>query len=126
MNTRKIADPATEASLRYLYRRLQDAVGADYDIVQTLENMLMVFSLSAISPQHKSALLAANALRNAIAHRRGYIDEKAVRQAPALAPLLGTTCVVNRAEYLKYHEAISAALVTLLGSITSSPYVVRT
>jgi hypothetical protein len=122
----KIANPATEESLRYLYRKLQDAVAVDYDIAQTLENMLGVFSLSVISPQHKSALLAANALRNAIAHRRGYIDEKAVRQAPALAPLLGTICVVTRAEYLKYHEGISAALVTLLGSITSSRYVAKT
>jgi len=123
VSTAKIANPVTEHSLRYLYRNLQDAVGVDYDSVQTAENMLHVFRLTAIPPRHKSTLLSANSIRNAIAHRGGYIDEKAVRQAPALASLLGTTCVVTRADYLKYHEAISAALIALLGSITSSRYV---
>lgn len=115
----------TEEELRSLYRKIEDAVRVKHDVVQTQENVLNLFGLSADCPEHKDALLSANALRNAIVHRGGFIDEKAVRQAPALSLLLGTKCILRSTEFLKYHQAVSACLVALIGSIVISPYMVR-
>jgi hypothetical protein len=119
-----LAEPAEE-DLRSLYRKIEDAVRVKYDAVQTQENVLNLFGLSADCPEHKEALLSANALRNAIIHRGGVIDDKAIRQASALSPLLGTKCIIRCTDFLRYHQAIGACLVALIGSIVASPYMVR-
>lgn len=121
----KLSVVPTEEERRSFYRKIEDAVRVKHDVVQTQENVLNLLGLSANCPEHKAALLSANALRNAIVHRGGLIDERAVHQAPALSPLLGTKCIIRSTEFLKYHQAVSACLVALIGSIVASPYVVR-
>lgn len=125
VNSDRMTSTPADGDLRILYRKIEDAVRVKYDVVQTQENILNLFGLSAGCLEHKSALLSANALRNAIVHRGGIIDDKSVRQAPALASLIGTTCIITCTEFLKYHEAVSACLVALVGSVVASPYVVR-
>lgn len=124
-DSNKLSSPLAEEDLRILYRKIEDVVRVKHDVVQTQENVLNIFGLSAACPGHKDALLSANALRNAIVHRGGIIDDKAVRQAPALAPQLGAKCIIKCADFLRYHEAVSACLVALVGSVVASPYVVR-
>jgi len=121
----KFGSQPTEDDLRTLYRKIEDAVRVKHDVVQTQENVLNLFGLSAACPDHKDDLLSANALRNAIVHRGGVIDDKAVRQAPALAPQAGTQCLIKCADFLRYHKAVSASLVSLVGSIVASRYVAR-
>ncbi|PTQ85296.1 hypothetical protein [Nitrosomonas ureae] len=70
----KLSLPLEEENLRTLYRKIEDFVRVKYDVVQTQENVLNLFGLSAACPEHKDALLSANALRNVIVHRRGLID----------------------------------------------------
>jgi len=125
VNVNKLLVMPAEEELRSLYRRIEDAVRVKHDVIQTQENVLNLFGLSVACPEHKDVLLSANALRNAIVHRGGVIDERAVRQAPILSSLLGTKCVIRCTEFLKYHQAVSACLVALIGSIVASPYVVR-
>ena len=125
VNSNKVASSATEEDLRALYRKIEEHVRVKQDVVQTYEKVLRLFGLSAACPEHTDALLSANALRNVIVHRGGIIDERAVRQAQALAPRLGTKCMIKRDDFLMYHQAVSAWLIALMQSVVASPYVAR-
>lgn len=107
-----------------LFRKAEDAVRVKHDVVQTQENLLQLFGLSAACPGQKDTLLMANSLRNALVHRGGIIDAKAVRQAPMLSPLIGKKCSISRELYMKCHKAVSECLVALVRSICNSKYVV--
>ena len=116
--------PEDDTELRKLYRKAEDAVRVKYDVVQTQENLLQLFGLTACCPEKKDTLLLANSVRNALVHRGGVIDAKAAQQAPALSPMLGQKIRVTRELYLTCYESVSQLLVALIGSITSSKYVV--
>lgn len=117
--------PASEDDdgLRKLFRKAEDAVRVKYDVVQTQENLLQIFGLTASCPEHKEMLLSVNSIRNVLVHRGGIIDAKAVQQASILAPVLGKKFRVTQELYLQCHEAVSQTLVVLIRSITSSKYV---
>lgn len=125
IDPKRLSSPLSEEDLRTLYSKTENVVRVRHDVVQTQENVLNLFGLSAACPEHKDALLSANALRNAIVHRGGIIDDKAVRQAPDLASQLGTKCIISCADFLRYHQAVSACLVSLIRSVVASPYLVR-
>lgn len=116
--------PADDEELRKLYRKAEDKVRVKHDVVDTQENLLQLFGLTASCPGRKDTLLSANSIRNALVHRSGFIDTKAVQQAPMLSSMLGQKIRVTRDLYLQCHEAVSQTLVMLIGSIASSKYMV--
>lgn len=121
-----IRDPSsssvTEEEIRNVYRRLERQKAIKGNVVETYEAVLGFFGLSAACPAHSATLLEANALRNCIVHRGGFIDQKAASQVPILQPHVGIKYVVSNADFMRYHEAVSAWIVALAGSVCASPY----
>jgi len=91
------------------------------------ERLLSFFGLgAALDPALDAQLADINAIRNCLMHRRGIIDERAVREAPSLAAHLHKPIVIKRADYLRHHQAVSTYTVALMGRITVSPFAVTT
>jgi hypothetical protein len=89
------------------------------------ERLLSFFGLgAALDPALDAQLADINAIRNCLMHRRGIIDERAVREAPSLAA--HKPIVIKRADYLRHHQAVSTYTVALMGRITVSPFAVTT
>lgn len=111
-----------EEEFRRVYRRLESQRTVEDNIVDTYEALLGLFGLSAAAKLHSATLIEVNALRNCIMHRGGIIDQKAANQAPSLQPYVGKKYLVTNADFIKYHEAISAWVVALMGSVCASSY----
>lgn len=121
----KIASGINEEDARALYQKIENHVRVKGNIVLTYEAVLSLFDLSAACLQHTESLLSANALRNCIMHRGGIIDKKAINQAPELSLWLGKKYNLTSDDYLKYYDAVTAWLSSLLDSAIKSKYVVN-
>jgi hypothetical protein len=115
---------ATDEEAHGLYRKVEQRCRVKGDVVATNEAILRAFGLSAsVGASTAATLREINAVRNCTLHRGGVVDEKAAREAPALAARLGSRITVTRSDYLKYHEAVSQWLVALMASVSASEYV---
>jgi len=89
------------------------------------ERLLSFFGLGSPAPLGDTLaahLAEINAIRNCLMHRRGIVDERAVREAPHLATRLGQPIAIGRADFLRYYKAISDYAVSLMGRVTTSNY----
>jgi len=116
------SDSVTEEEIRNVYRRLERQKAVRDNVVETYEAVLGFFGLSATCPPYSATLLEANALRNCIVHRGGLVDQKAASQAPILQSHVGRKYLVSNADFMRYHEAVSAWVVALTGSVCASRY----
>ena len=113
---------ADDDQLRKIYSKLEDKQRVPGDVVATYEAVLNVFGLSAMTHRNTNALVELNTVRNCLVHRGGIVDDKAIREAPSLAALKGREILIARADFVRFHEAVSDWAMTLLKSIGSSPY----
>ncbi|MDP2858673.1 MAG: hypothetical protein Q8P50_11945 [Bacillota bacterium] len=118
--------PPSEEQAHALYGKLERRMAAPGDIVETYAGVLGHLELDApVSASDAAILREVNALRNCLLHRGGRIDARAVQAAPTLAGQEGSAVRVSSADYLRYHEAVSAWVVALLSSATQSKYFPR-
>jgi len=113
---------ADDQQRRNLYNTLENKLRVVGDVVKTYENVLGVFGLSAATTNGHTTLLELNAVRNCIVHRGGIVDAKAVREAPCLSAYFGTEIKISRADFERYHQAVSDWVVALSASISASRF----
>jgi len=107
-----------------LYSKIEHKLNVKGDIVATYSAVLRHFDLDAlVSEETAAVLLEANSLRNCLLHRRGYIDARAVRNAPSLHGREGEKVRISSVDYRRYHEAIGDWTVALSESTVKSKYI---
>jgi hypothetical protein len=115
---------ADDKEVHALYSKIEHKLSVRGDIVETYSAVFRHFDLDASVPKETAAvLLEANALRNCLLHRQGYIDSRAVRNAPSLHGRDGEKVRISSVDYLRYHKAISDWTVALLTSAVKSKYI---
>lgn len=116
----------SEDEAHALYGKIEHKSNVRGDIVGTYAVILGHFDLEApVSPEHAEVLREANALRNCLLHRRGRIDARAAREAPAFLGREGQVAAVSSEDYLRYYDAVSAWTVALSESTVQSKYFPR-
>ena len=126
LRQKRVGSNDEDRDLRKVYKALENKRRIAGNVIATFESVLCVFGLSADVPDNRETLLELNAVRNCLVHRGGIIDEKAVSEAPSLLVLKGTEIKIGSKDFLRYNEAVSAWVITLLKSIGQSPYVTAT
>lgn len=120
---RDIKSPPSESDARRCYQRIFKVFDQD-PFSRRILKIFTALGLPLNTTASDCALLdEANAVRNALLHRGGLIDDFAVVQAPALAGQKGTKLEVGEAFLAKVHPAISGLAVELIRS--ASEYIKR-
>jgi hypothetical protein len=114
-----------EIDARRFYRRAEQRSRADgVDVALAASRVLSAFGIQAgVDDERRQVLAEANAVRNVLVHRGGVIDQRAVEEAPSLAPMLGSEIRIGRDELLRYYKAIGAYAQALLEGAVNSSYV---
>ncbi len=121
--TRRPSGNPDEASCRALIKLWEQKQPRVTSVGHRFERLLGFFGLGApLDEAHAAQLAEINALRNCLMHRRGIVDEKAVREAPSLAPRLNQPIAISRADFLAYHKVVGDYAVLLMGRVTVSNY----
>ena len=113
----------SDEAARKLYAKIESKFRVSGDVVATYEAVLNHFDLTAaVKPETALVLREANALRNCLLHRSGRIDQRALREAPALAYRDGDQIRISSEQYLRYHDAVAEWLDAHLRSVVHSIY----
>lgn len=116
------ASDLTEQECLTLYRKLKSATAVNFDIVQSMQNLLSAFNINIDCDRYKPNLLEANSVRNVIVHSFGVIDEKSVKNSPSLREYLGQPFTVSDERYLIYFDAIAQFLGDVQDKVLHSQY----
>lgn len=110
-----------------IYRALETSAQTTLPKGRVAEQFCMILAHVGLqldlSLETRDVLAEMNYVRNCLLHRSGIADERALRDAPALAPTPGERLVVSENRIQTYAAAASDFAVALLGAAVGSRYV---
>tara|TARA_R110002020_G_scaffold76110_16_gene193221 strand:- start:1342 stop:2151 length:810 start_codon:yes stop_codon:yes gene_type:complete len=113
-----------EKDARRAFRSLERKARQDKGLVESYDWLLGLLDIQRLPCSDlRTSLAEVNALRNAIMHNAGIVNQQTLCAAPSLDLVVGDEILLSRKDINNYFDAISTFVKELLGGVVSSRHI---
>jgi hypothetical protein len=114
----------TEEDAKRVFRRMEARARKDNAVIEAYVSILQSVQITIDVPAGAATTLSElNYVRNCLLHRAGFVDERALVEAPNLGVSSGRPVPVPGSRYREYMEAAHTFALALMQGVLASPYV---